>query len=98
MPPVKAGTLGELASALGLDPGSLVQTVASFGNQMISPLAPFLVSDLHLARADVGLLVTAAATVTSGPGSVPTVRQEHHVGDDLAEEVERLRERDNRYP
>lgn len=39
---------------------SLVQTVASFGNQMISPLAPFLVSDLHLARADIGLLVTAA--------------------------------------
>jgi sugar phosphate permease len=39
---------------------SLVQTVASFGNQMISPLAPFLVQDLHLARKDVGLLVTAA--------------------------------------
>ena len=39
---------------------SLVQTVASFGNQMISPLAPFLVDDLGLARADVGLLVTAA--------------------------------------
>jgi sugar phosphate permease len=39
---------------------SLVQTVASFGNQMISPLAPFLVADLGLARADVGLLVTAA--------------------------------------
>src|SRR3954466_14214089 len=39
---------------------SLVQTVASFGNQMISPLAPFLVQDLHLARTDIGLLVTAA--------------------------------------
>jgi len=39
---------------------SLVQTVASFGNQAISPLAPFLVDDLGLARADVGLLVTAA--------------------------------------
>ncbi|MFN8635423.1 MAG: MFS transporter [Chloroflexota bacterium] len=39
---------------------SLVQTVASFGNQMISPLAPFLVADLGLARADIGLLVTAA--------------------------------------
>jgi sugar phosphate permease len=39
---------------------SLVQTVASFGNQMISPLAPFLVQDLQLARKDVGLLVTAA--------------------------------------
>jgi sugar phosphate permease len=39
---------------------SLVQTVASFGNQMISPLAPFLVDDLNLARTDVGLLVTAA--------------------------------------
>ena len=39
---------------------SLVQTVASFGNQMISPMAPFLVQDLHLARTDVGLLVTSA--------------------------------------
>jgi sugar phosphate permease len=39
---------------------TLVQTVASFGNQMISPLAPFLVDDLKLARADIGLLVTAA--------------------------------------
>src|SRR4051794_20470803 len=39
---------------------SLVQTVASFGNQMISPLAPYLVQDLGLARKDVGLLVTAA--------------------------------------
>jgi sugar phosphate permease len=39
---------------------SLVQTVASFGNQMISPLAPFLVQDLHIARTDVGLLLTAA--------------------------------------
>ena len=39
---------------------TLVQTAASFGNQVISPLAPFLVDDLGLARADVGLLVTAA--------------------------------------
>jgi sugar phosphate permease len=38
---------------------TLVQTSASFGNQMISPLAPFLVEDLKLAKADVGLLVTA---------------------------------------
>src|SRR2546423_12324669 len=38
---------------------SLVQTSASFGNQAISPLAPFLVDDLKLARADVGLLLTA---------------------------------------
>jgi ACS family hexuronate transporter-like MFS transporter len=38
---------------------TLVQTAASFGNQAISPLAPFLVDDLGLARADVGLLVTA---------------------------------------
>lgn len=38
---------------------SLVQTAASFGNQAISPLAPFLVDALGLARADVGLLVTA---------------------------------------
>ncbi|MGE3270743.1 MAG: MFS transporter [Chloroflexota bacterium] len=39
---------------------TLVQTLASFGNQAISPLAPFLVQDLGLAKADVGLLVTAA--------------------------------------
>ena len=39
---------------------SLVQTVASFGNQMISPLAPFLVQDLQITRKDVGLLLTAA--------------------------------------
>jgi MFS transporter, ACS family, hexuronate transporter len=38
---------------------SLVQTSASFGNQAISPLAPFLVEDLGLAKADIGLLVTA---------------------------------------
>jgi ACS family hexuronate transporter-like MFS transporter len=38
---------------------SLVQTSASFGNQAISPLAPFLVQDLGLAKADIGLLVTA---------------------------------------
>jgi MFS transporter, ACS family, hexuronate transporter len=38
---------------------TLVQTAASFGNQMISPLAPFLVDDLGLARADIGLLLTA---------------------------------------
>jgi ACS family hexuronate transporter-like MFS transporter len=38
---------------------TLVQTSASFGNQAISPLAPFLVDDLGLARKDVGLLLTA---------------------------------------
>jgi len=38
---------------------SLVQTSASFGNQAISPLAPFLVDDLHLTRANVGMLLTA---------------------------------------
>src|SRR2546423_14432445 len=38
---------------------TLVQTSASFGNQAISPLAPFLVDDLGLARKDVGLLVAA---------------------------------------
>jgi sugar phosphate permease len=38
---------------------TLVQTSASFGNQAISPLAPFLVDDLKLARADIGLLLTA---------------------------------------
>ena len=37
----------------------LVQTAASFGNQSISPLAPFLVGDLGLARGQVGLLVSA---------------------------------------
>jgi sugar phosphate permease len=39
---------------------TLVQTSASFGNQAISPLAPFLVGELGLARSDVGLLLTAA--------------------------------------
>ena len=38
---------------------TLVQTAVSFGNQAISPLAPFLVDDLYLARTDVGLLLTA---------------------------------------
>lgn len=38
---------------------TLVQTAVSFGNQAISPLAPFLVDDLGLARTDVGLLLTA---------------------------------------
>ena len=38
----------------------VVQTAASFGTQGISPLAPFLVDDLGLTRAQVGLLVTAA--------------------------------------
>ena len=38
---------------------TLVQTSASFGNQAISPLAPFLVDELGLARSDVGLLLTA---------------------------------------
>lgn len=38
---------------------TLVQTAASFGNQAISPLAPFLVDDLGLARTDIGLLLTA---------------------------------------
>ncbi|MCC6174124.1 MAG: MFS transporter [Chloroflexi bacterium] len=37
----------------------LVQASASFGNQAISPLAPFLVDDLHLSRQQIGLLVTA---------------------------------------
>ena len=38
---------------------SLVQTSASFGNQAISPLAPFLVADLGLTKANIGMLVTA---------------------------------------
>ncbi|MCC7371065.1 MAG: MFS transporter [Chloroflexi bacterium] len=38
---------------------SLVQTSASFGNQSISPLAPFLVADLGLSKANIGSLVTA---------------------------------------
>jgi ACS family hexuronate transporter-like MFS transporter len=37
----------------------LVQTSASLGNQSISPLAPFLVSDLELSRGQVGLVVAA---------------------------------------
>ena len=38
---------------------TLVQTSASFGNQAISPLAPFLVADLGLTKTNVGTLVTA---------------------------------------
>src|SRR5207248_4893449 len=37
----------------------LVQTSASFGNQAISPLAPFLIRDLDISRFQIGLLVTA---------------------------------------
>ena len=37
----------------------LVQTSASFGNQAVSPLAPFLLRDLGINRLQVGLLVTA---------------------------------------
>jgi MFS family permease len=37
----------------------LVQTSASFGNQAISPLAPFLLRDLGINRLQIGLLVTA---------------------------------------
>src|SRR5215216_4002395 len=37
----------------------LVQTTASFGNQAISPLAPFLLADLGLSRTEIGLVVTA---------------------------------------
>ena len=44
----------------------LVQTAASFGSQGISPLAPFLVADLGLARGQVGLLVTATVVGASG--------------------------------
>jgi MFS transporter, ACS family, hexuronate transporter len=37
----------------------LVQTAASFGNQGLSPLAPFFVSDLGLTLSQVGLVITA---------------------------------------
>jgi ACS family hexuronate transporter-like MFS transporter len=37
----------------------LVQTTASFGNQAISPLAPFLLQDLGLNKGQLGLVVTA---------------------------------------
>jgi MFS family permease len=37
----------------------VVQTMASFGTQGIAPLAPYLVEDLGISRAQVGLLVTA---------------------------------------
>lgn len=37
----------------------LVQTSASFGNQAISPLAPFLLRDLDITRFQIGLLVAA---------------------------------------
>ncbi|MFN8525326.1 MAG: MFS transporter [Chloroflexota bacterium] len=39
---------------------TLVQTTASFGNQAISPIAPFLVDDLGVSRQQIGLLVTAS--------------------------------------
>ncbi|MFN0074483.1 MAG: MFS transporter, partial [Chloroflexota bacterium] len=39
--------------------GLFVQSSAAFSNQAISPLAPFLVADLGISRAQVGLLVTA---------------------------------------
>ena len=38
---------------------ALVQTTASFGNQSISPLAPFLQDDLQLTKGQIGLIVTA---------------------------------------
>ena len=37
----------------------LVQTTASFGNQAISPLAPFLLADLGLSKTGLGLVVSA---------------------------------------
>jgi ACS family hexuronate transporter-like MFS transporter len=37
----------------------LVQTTASFGNQAIAPLAPFLLVDLGLSKSHLGLVVTA---------------------------------------
>jgi sugar phosphate permease len=42
---------------------TLVQTTASLGNQLISPIAPFLVDDLGVSRQQIGLLVTAAYVV-----------------------------------
>ena len=44
----------------------LVQTSASFGNQAISPLARFLVDDLGLQKAEIGLLVTATYVGAAG--------------------------------
>ena len=44
----------------------LVQTSASFGNQAISPLAPFLVDDLGLEKKEIGLLVTATYVGAAG--------------------------------
>jgi sugar phosphate permease len=40
----------------------LVQTTASFGNQAISPLAPFLQDDLQLSKSQIGLIITAFFT------------------------------------
>src|SRR5688500_18794608 len=37
----------------------LVQTTASFGNQAVSPLAPFLQEDLQLSKSQIGLIITA---------------------------------------
>lgn len=39
--------------------GLCVQSSASFSNQAIAPLAPFLIADLGITRAQVGVLVTA---------------------------------------
>lgn len=42
---------------------TLVQTSASFGSQMISPIAPFLVDDLVVSRQQIGLLVTSSFAI-----------------------------------
>ena len=65
--PVRAGLTGWAGYPwIVLVASLLVQTSASFGNQAISPLAPFLVDDLGLEKKDVGLLVTATYIGAAG--------------------------------
>lgn len=63
-PAAPAAARGALATWSGypwvvLGASLLVQTAASFGNQSISPLGPFLLEDLRVSRGQLGLLLTA---------------------------------------
>jgi MFS transporter, ACS family, aldohexuronate transporter len=52
----RAGSSAYIWVVLGVS--LLVQTTASFGNQGISPLAPFLTADLGFSKSQVGLVLT----------------------------------------
>jgi sugar phosphate permease len=58
---VTSGAAGHLSAYMWvvLFASLLVQTTASFGNQSISPLAPFLLADLRLSKVELGLVVSA---------------------------------------